>query len=65
MVYTLDVYCRRNGVSQDAGTEFIKELKDDTQALSELHKSLAWLGRFYDEVYYTLKRSDGVVVAKS
>lgn len=52
--YKLNVYCRRNGISQDAGTHAQIEATSDEVAISELKSKLPWLLRFYDEVYWAI-----------
>lgn len=51
-LYILEVYCRRNGVSQDAGEQARGDFPDDQTAIAKLTAELNWLRMHYDEVYY-------------
>lgn len=56
--YGLYVYCRRGGVSQDAGLHASCEAKDIQEARRELLPKLDWLRQFYDEVSWKVKEID-------
>lgn len=54
--YRLYVYCRRNGVSQDAGLHSEGEYLDDRTAKENLRRKGRQLYRYYDQVIMTFKR---------
>ena len=52
--YVLAVYCRRGGVSRDAGEHARGEYKSDAEAISNLRAKARGLKRYYDEVFCTI-----------
>ena len=54
MTYRLEVYCRRNGMSQDAGTQATGDYPDDQTAIDKLRVKVVDLYRYYDEVYWNI-----------
>ena len=54
--YKLFVYCRRSGVSQDAGLHSQVESDNETQALNKLRQDARWLTQFYDQVFCTIHK---------
>jgi len=60
-LYQLFVYCRRNGVSCDAGEHARGEYASDAEAIADLRPKVSWLYQFYDEVIWDI-RQDGRIV---
>lgn len=58
MTYQLEVYCRRNGVTQDAGTQATGDYPDDQTAIKNLSQKVAELYRYYDEVYWNVYQDE-------
>lgn len=63
--YVLHVFCRRNGISQDAGVHDSGDFETDEAAKTKLLSSLAFLRMHYDEIYWKILRDDGIVVARN
>lgn len=60
--YELYVYCRRNGISQDAGLHATKDAESDAEAVKYFKTEEApWLMKWYDEVFFTVKDGDRLV----
>lgn len=59
--YILYVYCRRDGVSRDAGRHDSCQADDDKTAIRKLVASALGLKRHYDEVSCTIKCGDKVI----
>jgi hypothetical protein len=56
MKYRLYVYCRRNGMSMDAGLQAEIEADSDKEAILELRVKGNSLYKYYDEVHMTYKK---------
>ena len=63
MKYKLYVYCRRNGVSRDAGLHDECEAESDAEAQRKLYTSAFNLRRHYDTIACTIKQ-DGRTVGE-
>jgi len=53
--FALYVYCRRNGITCDAGEHARCEAETYSDAVTELEKEIPWLRQFYDEVSWEVK----------
>ena len=54
MKYGLTVYCRRNGISRDAGAHAQCEARSDAEAQHQLKGDMADLFHHYDEIGFTI-----------
>lgn len=61
MNYELTVWCRRNGVSCDAGTHDQGDFASDALAETALRKSAQGLLKYYDEIGCTILCGSRVV----
>lgn len=59
MKYELYVWCRRDGLSRDAGLHATTESDSDQNAIDKLMEDGRWLLQFYDEVACSIVRADG------
>lgn len=57
--YVLNVYCRRNGVSRDAGEHLSKEFESDEKAKQECIIAVSNLLRYYDEIVWSVATTGG------
>lgn len=58
MKYELHVYCRRGGVTRDAGVHAHYECADDDEAKSKVGADLPFLTTHYDTVGWWLTSDD-------
>ncbi len=62
MLYELHVWCRRNGVSSDAGKETEGEFGSDQEAVDAFrNQNHPYLYAAYDEIFFTVRSDEGEV----